>query len=256
MNKFLIIPVLLCLSLLSCSEDKKKINESGADENQVISGEGTVLPYVTFYQFEDSSSYPDAILELYTPLGNQVFKPGKVPFEFNVKNFDLQNNGGGDARLFMILNGGDPVGYLSPIFQRELTVGTYRTVAYLVDEAGFALKSFGNYVDRDFLVGDSRPFPYSAEPYLALHQPKNAQIFPFGEDLVIDFLVLGGDMKLDELKVKLLVNEFSYSIDRMAPVRVSNLPKGDYQVKVQLLRSDNKELEGPFSTISKTVFVR
>jgi len=256
MNKFLIIPVLFCLSLLSCSEDKKKINESGADENQVISGEGTVLPNVTFYQFEDSSSYPDAILELYTPLGNQVFKPGKVPFEFNVKNFDLQNNGGGKASLFMILNGGDPVGYLSPIFQRELTVGTYRTVAYLVDEEGFALKNFGNYIDRDFLVGDSRPFPYSAEPYLALNQPKNAQIVPFGEELVIDFLVLGGDMKLDGLKVKIFVNEFSHEVKQMAPVRVSNLPKGDYQLKVQLLRSDNKEMEGPFSTISKTVFVR
>jgi hypothetical protein len=37
---------------------------------------------------------------------------------------------------------------------------------------------------------------------------------------------------------------------------VTNLPKGDYQVKVQLLRVDNKELEGPFSTITKTVFVR
>ncbi len=256
MNKFLIIPVLFCLSLLSCSEDKKKINESGAEENQVIGQEGTVLPNVTFYQFEDSSSYPDAILELYTPLGNQVFKPGKVPFEFNVKNFDLQNNGGGNARLFMILNGGEPVGYLSPIFQRELTVGTYRTVAYLVDEEGFALKNFGNYIDRDFLVGDSRPFPYSAEPYLALHQPKNAQIVPLGEELVIDFLVLGGDMKLDGLKVKIFVNEFSYEVNRMSPVRVSNLPKGDYQLKIQLLRSDNKELEGPFSTVSKTVFVR
>lgn len=256
MNKFLIIPTIFGLLFFSCSEDKKKTNESGTDTDQVLGEAGTVVPKVTFYQHEDSSAYPDAILELYTPLGNQVFKPGKVPFEFNVKNFDLQNNGGGDARLFMILNGGDPVGYLSPIFQRELTVGTYRTVAYLVDEAGFALKSFGNYVDRDFLVGNSRPFPYSAEPYLALHQPINAQIIPFGQELVIDFLVLGGDMKLDGLKVNIFVNDFSYEIDRMAPVRVSNLPKGDYQVKVQLLRSGNKELEGPFSTVSKTVFVR
>ena len=256
MNKFLIIPTIFGLLFFSCSEDKKKTNESGTDTDQVLGEAGTVVPKVTFYQHEDSSAYPDAILELYTPLGNQVFKPGKVPFEFNVKNFDLQNNGGGDARLFMILNGGDPVGYLSPIFQRELTVGTYRTVAYLVDEAGFALKSFGNYVDRDFLVGNSRPFPYSAEPYLALHQPKNTQIIPFGQELVIDFLVLGGDMKLDGLKVNIFVNDFSYEIDRMAPVRVSNLPKGDYQVKVQLLRSGNKELEGPFSTVSKTVFVR
>jgi len=256
MNKILIIPTIFGLLFFSCGENKKKISESGAGENPLQEDVSALLPAVTFNPYLDSSSYPDAILELYTPLGNQVFKPGKVPFEFNVKNFDLQNNGGGNARLFMILNGGDPVGYLSPIFQRELTVGTYRTVAYLVDEEGFALKNFGNYIDRDFLVGDSRPFPYSAEPYLALHQPKNAQIVPLGEELVIDFLVLGGDMKLDGLKVKILINEFSYEVNRMSPVRVSNLPKGDYQLKIQLLRSDNKELEGPFSTVSKTVFVR
>lgn len=256
MNKFLIILTIFGLLFFSCSEDKKKINELSTEANQALGDVGAVVPNVTFYQYEDSSSYPDAILELYTPLGNQVFKPGKVPFEFNVKNFELQKSGGNEARLFMILNGGDPIGYLSPIFQRELTVGTYRTVAYLVDEEGFALKSFGNYVDRDFLVGDSRPFPYSAEPYLALHQPKNAQIVPHGEELVIDFLVLGGDMELDGLKAKIFINEFTYEVSRMSPVTVSNLPKGDYQVKIQLLRSDNKELEGPFSTVSKTVFVR
>ncbi|MBC6366316.1 hypothetical protein [Algoriphagus sp. AK58] len=256
MNKILIFPIIFGLLFFSCSEEKKKINESGIEENPVVGAGGESLPNVTFYQYEDSSSFPDAILELYTPLGNQVFKPGKVPFEFNVKNFLLENGGNNEARLVMILNGGDPIGYFSPIFQRELTVGTYRVVAYLVDEEGLALKSFGNYVDRDFMVGDSRPFPYSAEPYLALNFPRNAQILPLGEEMVVDFLVLGGDMKLDGLKVKISVNEFTYEIDHMAPIRVTNLPKGDYQVKVQLVRSDNKELEGPFSTITKTVFVR
>lgn len=126
MNKILIIPTIFGLLFFSCGENKKKISESGAGENPLQEDVSALLPAVTFNPYLDSSSYPDAILELYTPLGNQVFKPGKVPFEFNVKNFDLQNNGGGNARLFMILNGGDPVGYLSPIFQRELTVGTYR----------------------------------------------------------------------------------------------------------------------------------
>lgn len=256
MNKILFFPIIFCFLFFSCSEEKKRINESDTEENQVVSDSGTPLPNVTFFQYEDSSAFPDAILELYTPLGNQVFKPGKVPFEFNVKNFSLENGGTNETRLFMILNSGDPVGYLSPIFQRELTVGTYRVVAYLVDEDGLALKSFGNYVDRDFLVGDSRPFPYSAEPYLALNYPRNAQILALGEELIIDFLVLGGDMKLDGLKVKIFVNDFQYEVANMAPIRVANLPKGDYQVKIQLLRSDNKELEGPFSTVTKTVFVR
>jgi hypothetical protein len=111
-------------------------------------------------------------------------------------------------------------------------------------------------VDRDFLVGDSRPFPYSAEPYLAVNLPRNEQIISFGQDLILDFLVLGGDLKLDGLKVKVSINDHITELSQVIPIRVSNLPKGDYQVKFQLLRVDNKELEGPFSNSTKTIFVR
>lgn len=256
MKKILLISILLGSFLVSCSEDRRKINESVVDQSQDSLSSNPELQKVTFFQYEDSLSFPDAILELYTPLGNQVFRPGKVPFEFNIKNFPFELEGAENPRLFLILNSGDPVGYFSPIFQRDLTEGTYRVVGFLVDEEGHALKSFGNYVDRDFIVGDSRPFPYSAEPYLALNYPRNSQILTLGEDMVIDFLVLGGDMKLDGLKVQIKVNEYSYVIDHMAPVRLTNLPKGDYQVNVKLLRADGKELEGPFSSVTKTVFVR
>lgn len=226
--------------------------DSESDSAQEV----TSLPKVAFFQLEDSMQYPDAILELYTPLGNQTFRPGKVPFEYNIKNFPLENESPGTPVLYTILNGGDPVGQLSPIFQKEMTEGTYRIVGYLVDESGLALKNFGNYVDRDFLVGDSRPFPYSAEPFLAVNLPKNNQVITLGEELVVDYLVLGGDMKLDGLKVKVEINEFSYEVEDMDPVRVENLPVGSYQVKVRLMRKDGKELEGPFSLVSKSVNVR
>jgi hypothetical protein len=256
MKKILALSLLVCLVSWSCSERKRKINETVVNDNQDSLSSESVLPKVTFYQYEDSTSLPDAILELYTPLGNQVFRPGKVPFEFNIKNFPYMEQVAENPRLFLVLNGGDPVGFFSPIFQRELTEGTYRVVAYLVDEEGHALKSFGNYIDRDFMVGESRAFPYSAEPYLALHLPRNEQVVAFGEELIIDFLVLGGDMKLDGLKIQIKVNDFTYEIDHMAPIRVANLPFGDYKISVKLSRTDGKELEGPFSAVAKTIYVR
>lgn len=256
MKKILLLPILCGLLLVGCSKDRRKINETVVDESVDLISSDSVSPKVTFYQYEDSAAYPDAILELYTPLGNQVFRPGKVPFEFNSKNFPLMSTSVDKPKLFLILNGGDPIGYYSPIFQRELTEGTYRAVGFLVDEEGHALKNFGNYVDRDFMVGDSRPFPYSGEPYLALNLPRNADTIPLGEELVIDFLVLGGDMKLDGLKVQIRVNDYTYEIDHMAPIRLANLPVGDYQVNVKLLGLNGKELEGPFSTVTKTVYVR
>ena len=74
--------------------------------------------------------------------------------------------------------------------------------------------------------------------------------------MIIDFLVVGGDMKLDGLKVVIEVNDLTYEIDHMAPVRIENLPVGAYQVKVRLQRSNGKELDGPFSSVSKAIIVR
>ncbi|REG88456.1 hypothetical protein [Algoriphagus antarcticus] len=255
MNKILTLLLLICL-FSACSSEKQRVNEEVVVMPPSQDAEEAASPKVKFFQYEDQASYPDAILELYTPLGNQIFKPGKVPFEFNVKNFPFDLNATKEFKLFNILNGGDPAGFYSPIFQRDLTVGSYRVVAYLVDEEGLALKNFGNYVDRDFQVGNSSPFPYSAEPYLALNFPRSDQLYEVGSEVIIDFLVVGGDMKLDGLKVAIEVNDLRYEIDHMAPVRIENLPAGAYQVKVSLLRSDGQELDGPFSTVSKDIIVR
>lgn len=255
MNKILTLLSLIWL-FSACSSEKERVNEEIVDMPSSQDAQKPSEPQVKFFQYEDQAAYPDAILELYTPLGNQIFKPGKVPFEYNVKNYPFDLNATKEFKLFNILNGGDPVGFYSPIFQRELTEGSYRVVAYLVDEEGLALKNFGNYVDRDFQVGNSRPFPYSAEPYLALNFPRSDQVYEVGSEMVIDFLVIGGDMKLDGLKVAIAVNDINYEIDHMAPVRVENLPAGTYQVKVSLLRTDGKELDGPFSSVSKDIIVR
>ncbi|SFA92291.1 hypothetical protein [Algoriphagus aquimarinus] len=255
MNKILTLLFLICL-LSACSAEKQRVNEEVVVMPPNNDAQEPDAPQVKFFQYEDQAAYPDAILELYTPLGNQIFKPGKVPFEFNVKNFPFDLSATKEFKLYNILNGGDPVGFYSPIFQRELTLGSYRVVAYLVDEEGLALKNFGNYVDRDFQVGESRPFPYSAEPYLALNFPRSDQFYEVGSEVIIDFLVVGGDMKLDGLKVVIEVNDLTYEIDHMAPVRIENLPAGAYQVKVRLQRSNGKELDGPFSSVSKAIIVR
>jgi hypothetical protein len=250
--------LLACLSgiVFACSNQKEKINQEELDFYSDSIQINQDLPKVNFYQYADSSAFPDAILELYTPLGNQIFKPGKVPFEFNIKNYSFESSDKLEFKLFNILNGDDPVGFYSPIFQRDLAQGSYRVVAYLVDDEGLSLKSFGNYVYRDFQVGDSRPFPYSAEPYLALNFPRSEQVFEVGNVVIIDFLVIEGDMELDGLKVMIEVNDFNYSTKEMLPVRIENLPAGSYRIKIRLTRIDGKELEGPFSSVSKSIIVR
>lgn len=239
--------------VLSCGPVREKQGEVVVP-SEMIDSLAEAGPQIRFYYYEEKNEYPDAILEMYSPLDNQKFKPGKVPFEFNIKNYPFDAGLRG-FQLKMILNGGDPVGYNSPMFQRELKEGTYRAVAYLVDEEGLSLKEFGNYVDRDFMVGETRAFPYQAEPYLAVNLPSNGQQFSIGEELTVDFLVLGGDLIHDRLKVILELNEVRYEMEKMSPVRIADLPSGEYSLRLRLVKLDEKELDGPFSTIKRTVFV-
>ncbi|EON74982.1 FHA domain containing protein [Lunatimonas lonarensis] len=200
---------------------------------------------------QPTSSFPDAMIEMYRPLGNEVFPEGKVEFEFNIKNYPF-----GSKRPFMLaINGTDGEEISYAVFSKNLGKGTYRAVAYLTDEQGLLLKEFGNYVDRDFRVGDSRAFPAADEPYLLLNRPRDGERIPVGEGLVVDFLVVWGDLKADGLEAKLSVGDFEYRTQDQQVIRLTNLAKGEHVVRLDLLRKDGKELSNPFSSVSRRVLV-
>lgn len=243
-----------CLLLMAgCGTQtaKDEIVVTGEDADSLAVANASI----GFSLMEESNEFPDAIIEMYAPLSNQTFSPGRIPFEFNIKNYPFGEEPS-HPQLFLITNGADPVGYHSPIFQLEFKEGTYRTVAYLVDSQGLCLKEFGNYVDRDFLVGNSRPFPYSAEPYIALNLPRNNQAYAEGENVIVDFLVIGGDMLMDQLKVVVKLGSQEFEMSDMVPLSISNLPKGEHVIQLELRKQDGKVFDGPFSSVQKSILIQ
>ncbi|HSI77644.1 MAG TPA: hypothetical protein VK957_17225 [Lunatimonas sp.] len=199
-----------------------------------------------------SEAFPDAMIELYRPLGNETFSPGKVPFEFNIKNYPF----GQQRPLMIAINGGDPQAYPQAVFSKEFNAGTYRAVAFLTDENGMALKEFGNFVDRDFLVGQSRPFPAGDEPYLMVNFPRQNQEYTFGDSVVVDFLVVGGDLKLDGLGVEVKVGDLVYKASSADAIKLENLSVGEYVVRIDLVKNDGSELSNIFASASRRVVVK
>ncbi len=238
--------------LIACGSDK---DSSSTSQDSKIEISKPAEETVKFNTVPITNAYPDAILELYTPLQNESFKEGKVPFEFNIKNFPFEDGVEG-FQLKMIINGNDPVGYNMPLFQKDLERGTYRAVAYLVDEEGVALKEYGNYVDRDFTVGESNPFPETGEPSLALNMPVNDQIFLKGEPVLVDFLLIGGDLEEAGLQVEISVNGNQFTLQKVTPVEIKGLSSGSYQLSVALINEKGKELEGVFSKVQKQIEVK
>ena len=241
----LLIPLLG--TMVSCGTDK---NESEIQEGSP--GTEKSIPEPIQFNELEVEAYPDAIIEIHSPLGNQNFKEGKVPFEFNIKNYPF-NDDLRKFRLSLAINGDNPIGYNMPIFQREFETGTYRAVAYLVDQQGIALKEYGNYVDRDFMVGDSRPFPESDEPYMVVNLPENNQVYQEGEDVIVDLLLIGGALKEDKLRFILSVLDQEHEIESLDPISIENLPPGKHEIQVKLVKAHGEELEGIFTTARREI---
>lgn len=233
--------------MASCEGRRERRSES-----LVVVEEDGARREVNFYSYDEVRDYPDAILEMYSPLGNQNFNTTKVPFEFNIKNYPFAEEGQG-FQLKLSINGNDPIGYNMPIFQKELNQGTYRAVAFLVNAEGIALKEFGNYVDRDFTVLGSSPFPASDDPYLVVNMPLNEQEYNQGDEIVVDFIVLDGSPSDDGFYVLIKFNQYEYQTDEVIPVRVEDLPAGNYDLEVKLIRADGPEMDGLFSSSRKRI---
>ncbi|KEO73032.1 hypothetical protein [Anditalea andensis] len=249
MIKYVLYPIVLLLifTIISCEGKRERASEN------VVSIEGDEANRtVSFYSYAEIPEYPDAMLEMYSPLGNQNFNTNKIPFEFNIKNYPFAEGGRG-FQLKMSINGNDPVGYNMPMFQKELNQGTYRAVAYLVNEEGIALREFGNYVDRDFTVMGSKPFPVSNDPFIIINLPENNQSFEEGEEVIVDYLILDGNPVEDNFEIIIKFNQYEHRTQEVIPLRVDDLPAGDYDLEIRLVRSDDKDMDGVFTSTRKRI---
>ncbi|AWW30651.1 hypothetical protein DN752_11230 [Echinicola strongylocentroti] len=237
----------------SCSSDSKK--EKVNDDTTSIEVAKPSQKTTAFRYEKQHNSYPDAILELHHPLENQVFDEGDVAFEFNIKNYPFEHGHKG-FQLKMIINGNDPIGYNSPIFKENFDTGTYKVLAFLVDDEGMALKEYGNYVERDFVVGKSKPFPESDDPYIGLNKPENGQVYEAGEEVLVDFVLVGGDLQEDSLQIMVKAGEEEFTTHELGMVNIANLPTGTHQVSVALVDANGKELPGIFSKTIREIEVK
>ncbi len=243
---WLVFPLVL-FAFASCGTDKKETVNLSPDEDAAEKIQVSI-------ELLEKAAFPDAVIEMYSPLGNENFDEGKVPFEFNIKNYPF-GEGVKNFQLRLTINGNNPISYHMPIFQREFRTGTYKAVAYLIDQEGLALKEFGNYVERDFTVGDSQPFPDSGEPFMILNLPEDDQVYDTEEEIIIDFLLIGGGLKEDRLKFMVGVDGKEHEVTELVPLRVSNLPAGEHEIEVRLVRESGEELEGIFSSAKRTIIV-
>ncbi|MDN3688747.1 hypothetical protein [Cyclobacterium jeungdonense] len=239
-----------CLLLfVSCDSSDNK------NESRVLSqSEGTAEPLAPAPEFKEIpvAGMPDAMVDIYSPTGNEDFEPGKVLFSVNIRNYPL-----GKERPFILsLNGATPKAHSTPSFQMELDKGTYRAVTFLLDEQGLALKEYGNFSERYFSVGGAELSEDHLQPSLLLHLPRDQQQFAEGEPILIDFIYLGGDPELDGLAIQVELGDYTLRTQKVEALSLSGIPKGNYDLFIRLLNSETGQpIPGNYTSISRNIRV-
>ncbi|GGZ21945.1 hypothetical protein GCM10007049_13390 [Echinicola pacifica] len=210
---------------------------------------------VNFHLPSPSAPHPDAMLELHRPLEDEQFAEGSIPFEFNIKNYPFEHGRKG-FQLMVIVNGNDPTGYNMPIFEHELEAGHYKMVAFLVDEEGYALKEYGNYLDREFVVGEVTAPSEEETAFLAINFPRQDQQYTQEEPVVVDFLVTDAELDPKGSKVRLSVNGHTYNAHNHQRVHIDGLPAGEHQLVAQLVDQEGEALPGKYSQCQKSIMIQ
>ncbi len=139
----------------------------------------------------------------------------------------------------------------------ELKDGEHTLVAFPSRATHESVKGAGAQQVVTFWVGKKGKSAFDAKkPHVVYSRPKGKYDGPAAKDLLLDVYLFGTKLDKGE-KVKFTIASPSLQaaltgeFTTWAPKIVKNLPKGDYEVTVELLDKDGKAIEGPLTKTTR-----
>lgn len=250
----------------SCKENKKKVEkiEEVIEEVEVVESKILVAP------LSDSPAYADAKLMLNTPQTMTIAEVGKVDFDFTLENYNLEDqtdspnakriaNSGKGQHIHFILNNQPYSAHYEPNIKKEIPVGVHHLVAFLSRSYHESVKNENSVVVRKLVVGDNPEDKLSLDmdaPTLIYSRPKGTYVGKNADYLMLDFFVLNTKLSETGNKVRATINSQEILITEWEPYIMKGLPKGEVNIKLELIDAEGNVIPGPFNTVERTVTLK
>lgn len=250
----------------SCKENKNKVekNEEVIEEVEVVESKILVAP------LSDSPAYADAKLMLNTPQTMTIAEVGKVDFDFTLENYNLEDqtdspnaqrlaNSGKGQHIHFILNNQPYSAHYEPNIKKEIPVGVHHLVAFLSRSYHESVKNENSVVVRKLVVGDNPEDKLSLDmdaPTLIYSRPKGTYVGKDADYLMLDFFVLNTKLSEKGNKVRATINSQEILITKWEPYIIKGLPKGEVNIKLELIDAEGNVIPGPFNTVERTVTLK
>ena len=213
---------------------------------------------ISVTKVEGSPEYSNSVLKMNDPISID----GGYKFSFNVnqyelgmqtlKDFDYQlaNSAKGQHIHFIVNNGPYSAHYIdsfSKDFEKESNV----ILAFLSRSYHESVKNKNAFILTQ--VGENQVDLKSE--FLFYSRPKGTYKGADTERLLLDFYLVNTEISSNGNKVRATIQDKEFIIDEWAPYYIEGLPKGEINIKLELIDSSGNLIETPFNPSTRKVIL-
>ena len=183
-------------------------------------------------------------------------------FSFNVDNyelgiqtpktldFNLANSAKGQ-HIHFIVNNGPYSAHYNDNFETKLNNKNNLILAFLSRSYHESVKNKNAFVLTQ--LGENK-IDLNSE-FLFYSRPKGTYKGKDTEKLLLDFYLVNTDISKDGNKVRATIEGTEFIIDEWAPFYIEGLPKGEINIKLELIDSSGSLIETPFNSSVRKVIL-
>jgi len=250
LEKFIIPFIIGVIAIIySCLSNEKK--------NTIINSSNE-LQNITITKVIGSPEYENASLNIKTiEMGDEESK-----FSFNIENYDLgiqtlknfdyqlANSAKGQHIHFIINNGPYSAHYMDS-FSKDFKKKSNVILAFLSRSYHESVKNKDAFILTQ--VGENQVDLESE--FLFYSRPKGTYKGTDTERLLLDFYLVNTEISSNGNKVRATIQDTEFIIDEWAPYYIKGLPKGEINIKLELIDSIGNLIETPFNPSIRKVIL-
>ena len=213
---------------------------------------------ISITKVEGSPEYSNSVLKMNEPISID----GGYKFSFNVnqyelgmqtlKDFDYQlANSAKGQHIHFIVNNGPYSAHYEDNFMMNLEKENNIILAFLSRSYHESVKNINAFILTQ--LGENK-IDLNSE-FLFYSRPKGTYNGKDTEKLLLDFYLVNTDISKDGNKVRATIEGTEFIIDEWAPFYIEGLPKGEINIKLELIDSSGSLIETPFNPSVRKVIL-
>lgn len=254
----------IALGLSACNQNTKTDtdNQDSTARNSALAIEA----------FEETNDFPDAGLTLANVKTEDLGEDSvKVTFDYTVANYELTKqtedihaehcaNSAEGQHIHFILDNKPYQALYKPTNTITLAKNSeHYLLSFLSRSYHLSVKSPNASVLVKFKIDENGKYAKSAdpkEPMLFYSRPKGEYKGKDTEMILLDFYVKNAKISQQDYKVKVSVNDTTFTVANWCPYFIKGAPDGDLKLKIELLDKEGNTVNNEFNPTERTVTLK